>query len=111
MKILFALLLTFCSVYVELEPLPVKIKSLGSYWHNGKVGGSLWHNILVPENIKKDELVALAKVLFKDRPGSYRFFTDEKEFQAFMMSDLHYLDDQHDNYPFPENGSIETASL
>jgi len=56
----------------------------------------------VSENIKKDELISVAKALFKDSPGRYHFFTDEKEFQAFVMSDLHYLDDQHRNYPFPE---------
>src|SRR6266542_3142832 len=98
MKTLTVVLLTF-AVLFQSDTLPVKVKVLGSYWANGKVGGTLWHNILVPEKIKKDELVAVAKALFKESPGYYRIFTDDKEFQAFILSDLHY---PNDNYSYPE---------
>lgn len=92
MKILAAILFTL-TLFAQVVPQsdPVKIKSLGDYWHNGIKGGHLWHNILVPKNIKKEELITIAKALFSDRPGYYRFFTDDKEFKAFVMSDLHYL--------------------
>jgi hypothetical protein len=53
----------------------------------------------VPEKITKDELIAVAKTLFKDRPGYFRFFTDDKEFQAFIKCHLHYPSDE---YPYPE---------
>ncbi|SRR6266498_505034 len=101
LKILIAVVFAVLvhTAHAQSDTLPVKIKFLGSYWHNGKVGGQLWHNILVPENIKKDELIAVAKALFKDRPGYYWFYNDDKEFNALIMSDLHY---PSDDYPFPE---------
>jgi hypothetical protein len=101
-KTLTLLLSLAIFAHAQSEALPVKVKVLGSYWANGKVGGTLWHNILVPENIKKDELIAVARALFKDQPGYYRIFTDDKEFHAFIMSDLHYTDSQKENYPYPE---------
>jgi len=105
MKICIALLLTLVSFQANAQSsdtLPVKIKNLGSHWKHGKVGGDLWHCILVPENITKDELIAVAKALFKDQPGYYRFFTDDKELKAFIASDAHYMDDSHALYPYPE---------
>jgi hypothetical protein len=105
MKILVALLLVFAvSVQAEAQSdtLTVKIKNLGSYWKHGEVGGDLWHNVLVPKNIKKDELIAVAKALFKAEPGYYRFFTDDKEFKAFIASDFHYMRDSKHLYPYPE---------
>ena len=66
------------------------------------MGGDLWHNILVPANITKDELIAVAKVLFKEQPGRYHIFTDDKEFQAFIDSDAHYMESDKPNYPYPE---------
>jgi len=37
--------------------------------------------------------------LFKEQPGYYNFFTDDKEYQAFVASDLHY---PSNNYPYPK---------
>jgi len=102
MKILALLLTLAMSAQVHSDSLLVKIKVLGSYWKNGKVGGDFWHNILVPENIKKEELIAVAKALFRDRPGYYRFFTDDKDFRAFIDADLHYGSESKDRYPYPE---------
>src|ERR1051325_11777028 len=104
MKILAALLftLTLFSHVTAQSDTPVKIKFLGDYWHNGIVGDQLLHNILVPKDITKDQLIAVAKELFKDRPGYYHFFTDDKQFQAFMDSDLHYRKSDKPNYPYPE---------
>jgi len=47
-------------------------------------------------------LIAVAKALFKETPGHYYFFTDDKEFQAFVDSDLHYFLPDKPNYSFPE---------
>jgi|SRR5688572_26508259 len=101
MKILLALLLAF-SIPIQSETPLVKIKFLGSHWKHGEVGGQLWRCILVPENIKKGELIAVAKALFKDQPGYYRFFTDDKELQAFIQADAHYGRESKYLHPYPE---------
>ena len=102
--IILAALLFILTVFAQVVPQSdrVKIKSLGDYWHNGIKGGDLWHNVLVPKNIKKEELITIAKALFSERPGYYQVFTDDKEFNAFLMSDLHNLQSDKSDYPFPE---------
>jgi len=102
MKIFVTLLLLITPALAQSDSLPVKIKFLGSYRHNGRPDGNLWHNVLVPKNITKDDLIVVAKALFKDTPGYYSFFIDDKEFQAYVDSDLHYLRSDKPSYPFPE---------
>jgi hypothetical protein len=99
---LITVLLLLSPVLCQSDTQPVKIRFLGSYRHNGLPDGNLWHNVLVPKYVTKDQLIAVAKALFKDAPGYYRFFTDDKEFQAFVDSDLHYLRSDKPDYPFPE---------
>jgi hypothetical protein len=102
MKTTLITLLLFLRPLPAQSDAPVKIKLLGSYRHNGLPNGDLLHNILVPKHITKDQLIAVAKELFNDRPGYYHFFTDDKEFQAFMDSDLDYLKSDKPKYPYPE---------
>lgn len=78
--------------------LPVKFKELKSY----QFGGVVWRSIVIPPNLEKEKLIALAHYLHQSASTtSFRIFDDdnEKEYKKFMESDIHYQDN---SYPYPE---------
>lgn len=87
------------SVLVPAQDAPsfsVPFRELESY----KKSGVLWRNIVVDKKIKREDLIKLAKELHAAFPTTpFRIFTDDKEFQTFMLRDINYPDPA---YRYPE---------
>lgn len=75
---------------------PIAFRELERYRSAGRV----WRNVVVPRNIKKEEIIALAKYLHRTDPITpFHMFDDDKEFRKFMDSDINY---GIKAYPYPE---------
>ena len=85
------------SKQIDTAP-PIKFKELPGY----RNGDQFWQSIVIPQNLEKDKLIALALYLRRSSPTtSFHIFDNynEKEYRKFMESNLHYKDD---SLPYPE---------
>jgi hypothetical protein len=63
--------------------------------------GRNWRSVVIPANLQRDGVVALASELHKSDPSSsFRFFTDDSQYEQFKLWDQNYPDAR---YPSPES--------
>lgn len=74
----------------------IEIRELPSYPRFGRT----WRAVVIPQNLNRDELIALARQLHKRDPVSlFHFFDDDSQYDQFRLWDQNYPDPA---YPSPE---------
>jgi hypothetical protein len=91
-----------------IEQSFIPIKELGSFQKDGK----LWKVIQIPPNTKREDLIKLAKHLYKMNPVvSYDLYDDDKQIKAFLdfekYNDIPMRYPRDPKYPFPEKWSTK----
>ena len=85
------------SVRPSKEIAGVKIYELESY----SKGERNWRSLVIPRNLQRDALIALARALHRSDPtSSFRFFTDDSQYEQFKLWDQSYPDAR---YSSPES--------
>lgn len=60
-------------------------KTLRSY----EASRQTWNNILIPKNLTKDQIIAIARQLHKDHPTSlYNILDDDSQFDEFVQGEI-----------------------
>jgi hypothetical protein len=81
----------------EVAQLVASARELSPYVKAGRN----WRSFVILSNLQRDALVAVARELHKSDPASsFRFFTDDSQYEQFKLWDQNYPDAR---YPFPES--------